>query len=123
MRNSSAERVRRMARRPSLSPPSYRLHRQSSQAIVTLRDSATGRRRDMLLGPYGTAASRAEYARVIAEWETANRFAHPAGSTAQAPGGSGHPRPIPDLTVNEMLAAFLRHCHAYYVKGGRPTSE
>jgi hypothetical protein len=34
--------------------PSYRLHKQSGQAIVTLSG------RDHLLVPYGTAASRAE---------------------------------------------------------------
>jgi hypothetical protein len=48
--------------------PSYRLHKQSGQAIVTLTD-AVGHRRDMLLGPHGTPQSRAEYAR-----ERAARF-------------------------------------------------
>ena len=55
-----------------ISVPSYRLHKQSGQAVVTLRDSL-GNRRDVLLGKYGTAESRAEYARVIAEWEASHR--------------------------------------------------
>ena len=52
--------------------PSYRRHRQSGQAIVTLTDSF-GNRRDVLLGTYGTVASRQVYARVIAEWEASER--------------------------------------------------
>jgi hypothetical protein len=52
--------------------PSYRKHKQSGQAVVTLTDGL-GRRRDVLLGKYGTKQSRTEYARVIAEWETAGR--------------------------------------------------
>jgi hypothetical protein len=51
--------------------PSYRLHKQSGQAIVTLTDGL-GRRRDVLLGRYGTPESRAEYVRVLAEWEAAD---------------------------------------------------
>ena len=46
--------------------PSYRHHKQSRQAIVTLVDP-TGRRKDVLLGRYGSSESRSEYARVIAE--------------------------------------------------------
>ena len=56
-----------MARRPN-PIPSYRLHKQSGQAVVTLRDG-TGKRRDVLLGIYNTPESKAEYRRVLAEWE------------------------------------------------------
>jgi len=42
--------------------PSYRLHRQSGQAIVTLNSN------DVLLGKHGTAASKADYGRIIADW-------------------------------------------------------
>jgi hypothetical protein len=42
--------------------PSYRFHKQSGQAIVTLSG------KDVLLGKYYTVASRAEYNRRIAEW-------------------------------------------------------
>jgi len=52
--------------------PSYRRHKQSGQAITTLVDGL-GRRRDVLLGKFGTRASRQEYARVIAEWEAGGR--------------------------------------------------
>lgn len=50
----------------SVKVPSYRLHKQSGQAVVTLSDGL-GRRRDVLLGRHGTPESRVEYARVIAE--------------------------------------------------------
>jgi hypothetical protein len=52
--------------------PKYRCHKQSGQAIVTLTDGL-GNRRDVLLGKYGTAASRSEYLRVITEWEASGR--------------------------------------------------
>lgn len=55
------------------SHPSYRLHRQSGQAVVTLTCSVTGKRKDKLLGEYDTTESWAEYARKIAEWEAAGR--------------------------------------------------
>ena len=42
--------------------PSYRLHKQSGQAIVTLNG------RGILLGRHGSAASKSEYRRVTAEW-------------------------------------------------------
>jgi hypothetical protein len=52
--------------------PAYRKHKQSGQAIVTLTNGLRSRR-DVLLGKFGTKASRQEYARVIAEWESSGR--------------------------------------------------
>jgi hypothetical protein len=92
--------------------PSYRRHRQSGQAIVTLPDGF-GNRRDVLLGKYGTAESRKEYARVISEWEAAGQRLPPKSAESSAP----------DLTINELCLAYWRHVEAYYVKDGRPTSE
>ena len=48
-------------------------YRQSGQAVVTLTDALTGRRKDLLLGRYDTEGSRAEYKRVIGEWEANGR--------------------------------------------------
>ena len=42
--------------------PKYRKHKASGQAVVTLNG------RDHYLGPHGTAASKAFYDRLIAEW-------------------------------------------------------
>jgi hypothetical protein len=79
-----------MSDRSCLRVPSYRAHRQSGQAVVTLSDGF-GQRRDMLLGRHGTAESRQEYARIIAEWEA-------RGRRLPAPGGAS-----PDFSVNELI--------------------
>jgi integrase len=90
--------------------PSYRLHKQSGQAIVTLPDGLGGRR-DVLLGRYGSAESRAEYARVLAEWGAGARPLH---------GGDG----APGMAVNEVMLAYVQHCQGYYRHpDGTPTSE
>jgi integrase len=92
--------------------PTYRLHKQSGQAVVTLTDGL-GKRHDVLLGKHGTPESRAEYARVLAEWEASGR---------RLPQRSAEPS-APDLSVNELILAYLRHVQNYYVKDGAPTSE
>ena len=82
---------------------SYRLHRQSGQAIVTLSG------KDILLGPHGTSASRAEYRRQIAEW-IAN--------------GRRLPQIASDLTIAELIVDFKGHAEKYYRHpDGTPTGE
>jgi integrase len=100
-----------MARRPQI--PSYRLHKQSGQAVVTLSDPL-GRRRDVLLGKHGTPESRQEYARVVAEWEAHGRNLIPTPAQATQRG----------LSVNELILAYFTHVQGYYRHpDGRPTSE
>jgi integrase len=83
--------------------PSYRLHRQSGQAIVSLCG------RDILLGKHGTAASKAEYSRRISEWIAAGR---------QTPAASA------DLSIAELIARYKLHVEAYYRHpDGSPTGE
>ena len=53
--------------------PSYRRRKGRNQALVTLTDSTTRKRRDYWLGEYGTPESRELYHRVIAEWEARGR--------------------------------------------------
>ncbi len=48
-------------------PPSYRLHKASGNAVVTLIG------KDVYLGRFGARSSLAEYDRVIAEWLSADR--------------------------------------------------
>jgi len=84
--------------------PTYRRHKSSGLAVVTL-DGV-----DHYLGRHGSATSRTEYRRVIAEWEALGRRS-PVADT-----GSG-------LTIVELIARYWRHCQSYYVKEGRPTSE
>ncbi|QDV34109.1 tyrosine-type recombinase/integrase [Tautonia plasticadhaerens] len=86
--------------------PSYRLHKPTGQAVVTLSG------RDFYLGRHGTPESRAEYDRIIAEWLSLGRRLPGPNDDGQA-----------DLTVNEMLVAYLRHADAYYTKHGQPTKE
>ncbi len=101
-----------MSRRRSV--PSYRLHRQNGQAIVTLTDAA-GNRRDVLLGKYGTAESRVEYVRVVTEWEAAGRRLPRGGAEASAPS---------DLSVNDVILAFVGWVEQHYRRAdGTPTSE
>lgn len=68
--------------------PSYRLHKRSGRAVVTLSDSVTKARRDVYLGDYGTTHSKALYHKTVAGWEAAGRRLgsrpHPSTSTRQA---------------------------------------
>jgi len=82
--------------------PSYRLHKPSGQAVVTIGG------RDCYLGKHGTPTSHSEYDRLIAEWLQNGRIL-PATN---------------DLTVNELLVGYIRHCDEYYRRtDGTPTSE
>jgi len=85
--------------------PKYRLHKPSGLTVVRING------RDIYLGPYGSPESQAEYRRLVAEWLTAHRQIGlvPRGST--------------DLTVNELMLAYLRHVDEYYRKNGTPTTE
>jgi hypothetical protein len=50
-----------------LRTPTYRLHKPSGQAVVTIDG------RDFYRGKYGTSQSRDEYDRLITEWLTNGR--------------------------------------------------
>ena len=89
-------------REPSRTVPSYRQHKPSGQAVVTLSG------RDIYLGKYGTNASRAEYDRLIGEWPASGRCL---------------PRPAADMTVAELAIRFWRFACGHYRKGGAATSE
>ena len=80
--------------------PSYRLHRATGLAVVTIAG------KDRYLGPHGSAESQALYDRLIAEWLAAGRPAASSGST-----------------VDELVAAYVRHAEDWYRKGDRPTSQ
>lgn len=83
--------------------PTYRKHRASGQAIVTIGG------RDHYLGPFGTKASRDEYDRIIAEW-LAN--------------GRQVTTPTADLSIAELIVVYWAHVQSYYRKpDGTPSSE
>jgi hypothetical protein len=84
--------------------PSYRKHRASGHAIVSIAG------RDFYLGPWKSKASLAEYDRVIGEWLAAGR---------RLPGLN-----TPDITVSEVIDRFWQHAQDYYRHAdGTPTSE
>ena len=68
--------------------PTYRHHKPSGQAVVTLDG------RDHYLGKHGTEASKQEYDRLIAEWLASGR---------RTPRGGDR---LDGLTVNELLLAY-----------------
>jgi integrase len=83
--------------------PSYRLHKGSGQAIVTLDG------RDFYLGKYRTRQSRQAYDRLIAEWTA---------------GGRRLPvSPKDGLTVLGLCAHYKRWAKRYYIKNGRTTKS
>ena len=85
--------------------PKYRKHKASGQAFVELN----GRR--YYLGPHGTKASKVEYDRLIAEWLQHGRQLPPAPETGE-------------LTVVELIVAYLPFVKGYYRKDGRqPCTE
>ncbi len=89
---------------PSNRLPSYRLHRPTGQAVVTLSG------RDFYLGKWGTDASRQEYDRLIGEWLANGR---------RLPNSDANP----DLRICELLAAYFDFARAYYPTNGSGTSE
>lgn len=74
--------------------PSYRRHKPTGQAVVTVHE------RDIYLGKFNSAASRAEYNRIIAEWTAGN--------------GTLPKQRANDLTIVELVAAFMRHAKGYH---------
>jgi integrase len=75
--------------------PSYRRHRASGQAIVTLNG------KDFYLGPWRSAASKAEYDRLMGEYLANGRRIDPVDAG--------------EMTISGVLARFLDHAKAYYV--------
>ena len=91
--------------------PSYRRRPGYTQAIVTLTDSVTKKRRDFWLGPHGTKESREQYHRVIAEWE-ANGRRFPRAVSAQTA-----PNKPEGLKLVALLREFYRWAKQNYDKG------
>src|SRR5262249_15646240 len=97
-----------MARTKTGSVPSYRLHKPTGQAVVTV-PGTDGNRHDCYLGVYGSDESREAYARAGAELEL------PAPPPATSPS---------TFTVAELMLRFLDHAEQYYCRpDGSQTSE
>ncbi|TVQ57920.1 MAG: site-specific integrase, partial [Phycisphaerales bacterium] len=89
--------------RLSVKVPKYRLHKPSGRAVVTLEG------KDFYLGEYGSPESKAEYNRLVAEWQM-------RGRNSAGPVSSG-------VVIDEVISAYLVHVEQYYVKHGKPTSS
>ena len=98
-----------MPRRPRKPrQPSYRLHKPSGQAVVTIDG------KDHYLGRYDSPDSHREYIDQIAKWrarlgESADLIDHQS---------------CPNLSVNELLErCWDEHFSSYYAEDGKPTTE
>lgn len=88
--------------------PSYRQRPGYDQAIVTLSDALTRRRRDYWLGPHGSPESLERYHRVLAEWERLGRRLPSPDFDAPAAIRTS------DITVVEVLIEYWRWAVDYY---------
>jgi integrase len=82
--------------------PSYRFHKQSGQAMVTLNGH------DICLGRFGTPESRREYDRAITEWIASGRQFLPDKNK---------------VTISEIIAAYWMHADGYYRRGDGTLSD
>jgi len=86
--------------------PSYRLHKRSGQAVVTLNGT------DHYLGHHNSPESKTQYEQLMAEWLASHRQLPPDESSATE-----------TLTINEVFLAYWEHAQVHYRKNGRPTSQ
>jgi len=79
---------------------------------MTVIKAPDGRRKQVLLGPYGSDESTSEYAKIVAEWN-----ASPARVTSRTPAA-------PTLTIADLVTKFTHHARTHYRHpDGTPTSE
>lgn len=86
--------------------PKLRLHKPSGRAVVRLDGD------DYYLGKFGSPESKDEYDRLIGEWMLRGR---------QAPSKPG--RQSAEMSVGELIVAYVEYADGYYRKNGTPTGE
>ena len=104
-----------MPRRKNVQP-AYLHHKPTNQAYVRV-PTGNGKRKIFYLGEHGSAKSKAEYRRLLAELDAA-----PVATAAQAeePGAKA-PR---DILVSEVYRAFWKHAVQHYRRAdGTPTDQ
>lgn len=87
--------------------PKYRLHSPSGLAVARFNGV------DFYLGKHGSQESRDEYDRLLGEWMMKGRQA-PAKTVRSQVG---------QMSVNELILAYLEFADGYYRKNGQPTGE
>jgi integrase len=90
--------------------PKLCLHKGSGQAFVLVH------RKPLYLGKYGTPAAQRAYAQFVEQLSLAAEKAEQAEASA-----AFVPRKADDLTVVELLAAYLTFAEGEYRKHGQPT--
>lgn len=90
--------------KPKVSIPSFRLHKPSGRAVVTLNG------RDHYLGDYSAPESQKQYGKLIDEWLAHGRRLPPEEPPAETP---------VIFTVNEMVLGYYRHCEQKYARRRR----
>jgi len=96
--------------------PAYRKQSGRDQAVVTLRDAVTGKRKPYYLGRYDSPESHERYHHLVATWEARGR------RLPDQPDEPEH-RPATGPTVSRVLADYMQHVAVYYVDGdGNPTT-
>jgi len=96
--------------------PAYRQRRGYPQAIVTLTDARTGKRRDYWLGEHGSRVSREAYHRLIAAWEACDHALPDVQDdppAASRRGGGDAPAP---MTVAEVVMKFWVYRKKTYIR-------
>ena len=91
--------------------PSYRLHKASGQAVVTLNGH------DIYLGIHNSVESREAYQAALNEW-LASRRQHASSGTLER-----EATPVGGLTINELFLAYWEFVQEHYRKYSKPTSE
>ena len=88
---------------PRQNIPSYRLHKPTGQAIVSLRGKI------FYLGKWKSKASREEYQRLIADYLANDCKLPPTRSNS-------------DLIIESAVVQFLEYAETVYVKNGKVTT-
>ena len=102
--------------KPTQKQPAYRKQSGRNQAVVTLTDTDTGRRRPYYLGPYDSRESWERYHALLAWWEANGR------RLPDDPRQAKH-RPSEGPSVSRIILEYWRHAESYYVKpDGTPTT-
>lgn len=91
--------------------PSYRLHKATGQAVVTLNG------RDIHLGAHNSAESREAYQAALNERLASHRQRPSSGSRER------DATPADGLTINEIFLAYWEFVEEHYRTYGKPTSE
>ena len=99
-----------MSRRNGTRIPTYRKHKASGQARVTLGG------RTFYLGRFGTKRSKVEYDRRVAEWTASGCPRNWISSTGQTSQSR-------TCSVGQLTLAYWDYTKTHYTKNGRPTAE